>query len=111
MSKRHPRTKEILAEMEKWAKKKVWPECPLAVWHDIEECLGIKLSVSLKDWAGIYVGAFDDLDYEDNDLSVIHFLPTGCKSTPYYAYCARPGVGKVIKHKIGNCPLAKEPAP
>ncbi|KKL58089.1 hypothetical protein LCGC14_2228880 [marine sediment metagenome] len=102
--KRHPKTKEILTAMDKWAKEDNWPDGPLRVWHKIEDSLGLdSISVYYKDWSSVYIGG----EYEEPKLNVIHFLPNGCESDDKYAYCARPGAGKVTKHKIGNCPLAK----
>ena len=104
MSKRHPKTKEILAEMELWTTVDEWPDEPLKVWHEIEASLGIDLSCDHTDWGDILVNG----EYVAVG-NVLHFIPSGCYGKQsIYAYCARPGVGKVIKHKIGNCPLRKE---
>lgn len=128
MIKRHPKTKEILEEMEEWAKKKDWAwddikcldegfrsdcdhdECKLCQLANISKnherylpwylSLGFTINPAIKD---------ADDNYKLLDLhAVMHFIPTGCKGGSTYTYCARPGTGGVIRHKIGNCPLAKE---
>ena len=104
MSKCHPKTKEILHEMELWTLVDEWPDEPLQIWHEIEDSLGIELSCGYKDWGDVFVdGKYTAVG------DVLHFIPSSCYGNePIYAYCARPGVGKVVKHRIGNCPLAKE---
>ena len=105
MRKCHPKTKEILVEMELWTTVDEWAKEPLNIWHEIEDSLGIDLDCYHKDWGSNLVEGV--LVTGGN---VLHFIPSGCggDNKPTYAYCARPGVGKVIKHKIGNCPLRKE---
>ena len=105
MSKRHPKTKEILAEMELWTTVDEWPDDPLKIWHEIEDSLGIDLDCCYKDWGDVLI------EGEHVTIgNVLHFVPLGCglDKNPVYAYCARPGTGKVVKHRIGNCPLRKE---
>jgi len=115
--KPHPEIKKILAEMEKWAKKKTWRQKNPARAQ-------VFLRLHLKAWRKFGSGSiFKDCNWyifskfpdptkpiwDVKPSKVIHFIPMGCHNwEPFYTYCARPGVGKVIKHKIGNCPLAKE---
>ena len=113
--KRHPKTKEILAAMDKWAKKKRWPTnsfpnklyTPLNMHRDFEEILGENLW-GPDEYAGNYL--YNEVRNKKGwsyRATVLHFISTGCGKGACYAYCARPGAGKVTKHKIGNCPLAK----
>ena len=95
--KRHPKAKEILVEMEIYAKSD----------EEVFVNLGWVVGNNLVPYFKRRVRG------ERINEKVIHFIPSGCKGFAKkwmnsYTYCARPGVGKVIKHKIGNCPLAKE---
>lgn len=111
--KRHPKTKEILAEMEWWAKKKKWNTSPSEI-HELicgayhpypQHPWGLD---NRKDWDGICLRFSEYFQtYDTPDQQALHFVPRGCVGL-VMTYCARPGVGKVVKHKIGNCPLAKE---
>ena len=109
--KRHPKTKEILAEMEKWAKKKKWPSEPSPWSLLMTNIQGSTPHHAKQDRDEPPNPAFwiaDEVQAVGPGGDVIHFIPIGCESGATYTYCARPGVGKVVKHKIGNCPLAKE---
>ncbi|KKN79614.1 hypothetical protein LCGC14_0338180 [marine sediment metagenome] len=113
--KRHPKTKEILKEMEWWAKQKEWNSSPDEI-HELicgayhpypQHPWGAS---NLMDWDGIHLRFseyFQTYSEEAGDnRQALHFVPRGCAGL-VMTYCARPGVGKVVKHKIGNCPLAK----
>ena len=130
--KRHPETKKILAVMERWAKRKKWTrefyqknilhlEQELGVQYRCR-CLSCRLE-RLEDYTQhgrhytfyfsigrVLVGLekVDSVFTNYIDGEVVHFIPTSCKNLATFAYCARPNTGKVIKHKIGNCPLARE---
>jgi len=94
---RHPKTKEILAEMEIYAKSD----------EEVFVNLGWTTGFSVVTYFKRRIRG------ERINEKVIHFIPSGCKGFAKkwmnsYVYCARPGGGKVIKHKIGNCPLARK---
>ncbi len=117
MSKRHSKTKEILAEMSKWAKKKEWPVCP-PIYHGLHFS-GIGCGCVWEMMLDKLCDSDDEKEAFCEDVDsfgfAIHFIPRGCSQSTSlgekFAYCARPGVGKVVKHKIGNCPLSKEEKP
>ncbi len=113
--KRHPKTKEILAEMEWWAKKKTWNIDEEEIHKLICEAYHPYPQhpwgpTNLQDWDGIYLRFSEYFQSYLRGLEsqqALHFVPRGCEGM-VMVYCARPGVGKVVKHKIGNCPLARE---
>ncbi len=102
--KRHPQTKEILKEMERWAKKKKWsPIYDTVIIKPFNKFFG-----SHYDRREYLMGFYQGEPPHLTEALCIHFIPTTCEGNAVYAYCARPGVGKVIKHKIGNCPLVRK---
>ena len=120
--KRHPKTKEILAEMERWTKKSRWQKyCSCDETAKIYTCLYHKTHSLIENngqcGGEAYLSEEYFIDLPSSECCMIingllHFIPVGCTqrtgSDAIYAYCARPGVGKVVKHKIGNCPLARD---
>ncbi|MDA2916658.1 hypothetical protein MYX64_07465 [Nitrospinae bacterium AH_259_B05_G02_I21] len=103
MMKRHPKTPEILAEMERWAKKKAWRIKVKELYEELDRAAGQYMTHDYVLWA---YGLEDPMP--NGQPRVIHFIPTGCESKAVYAYCAYPNSKRVIKHKIGNCHIAKE---
>lgn len=102
MIKRHPKTKEIITEMDKWAKGRGWNGQD--AWYGVTDAIDPERLYTRHTYylMDLYFDGYDNLGGD-----VLHFVSLGCDHGKM-AYCARPGTGKVVKHRIGNCPLAKE---